>query len=126
MRYFRGLKENTKRHDAPGLDRFQVVKEGTPTMGGIFMISSIVLSVLFWAGLSNLYINFTLIVCVFLAILGWIDDYVKLAQKGPHRVLPARTKLFYQLVLGLCVGWYLYYFNPDMSPQLDVPFLKNV
>ena len=95
-------------------------------MGGIFMIGSIVLSVLFWADLSNLYINLTLIVCVFLAILGWVDDYIKLAQKGPHRGLPARKKLFYELVLGLGVGWYLYYFSPEMSPKLDVPFLKNV
>jgi phospho-N-acetylmuramoyl-pentapeptide-transferase len=61
-----------------------------------------------------------------LAILGWVDDYVKLAQKGPHRGLAARTKMFYELTLGLCVGWYLYYFNPDMNPKLDVPFLKNV
>ena len=128
IRYFKAMRirENAKRNDAPGLDRFQVVKEGTPTMGGIFMIMSIVLSVLFWADLSNLYITLTLIVCVFLAILGWVDDYVKLTQQGPHRGLPARTKMFYELTLALCVGWYLYYFNPEMSPRLDVPFLKNV
>ena len=128
IRYFKTLRirENAKRHDAPGLDRFQVVKEGTPTMGGIFMIISIVLSVLFWADLSNLYINLTLIVCVCLGLLGWIDDYVKLAQKGPHRGLPARTKFFYELTRGLCLGWYLYYFNPEMSAKLDVPFFKHV
>src|SRR5436189_4009642 len=57
IRYFKALRirENAKRQDAPGLDRFQVTKEGTPTMGGVFMITSIVLSVLFWADLSNLY-----------------------------------------------------------------------
>jgi phospho-N-acetylmuramoyl-pentapeptide-transferase len=126
IRYFKELKENALRKDCPDLDKFQATKQGTPTMGGIFMVGSILLSVLFWADLSNVYINLTLLVCAFLAVLGWMDDYVKLAQKGKHRGLPGRKKLFYEIVLGLAVGWYLYYFNPETSGKLDVPFLKDV
>lgn len=126
IRYFKEFKENALRKDCPDLDKFQVTKQGTPTMGGIFMVSSIILSVLFWADLSNVYINLTLLICALLALLGWVDDYVKLTQKGKHRGLPGRKKLFYELVLGVAVGWYLYYFNPETSGQLDVPFLKDV
>ena len=54
------IKEINKRKDAPSLDKFQVKKDGTPTMGGVFIIGSIVLSVLLWANLSNHFILVTL------------------------------------------------------------------
>ena len=72
------VKEIAKRDDAPDLDKFQEAKEGTPTMGGVFIVGSIVLSVLLWADLSNRYILLTLFTTTWLAILGWYDDYVKL------------------------------------------------
>src|SRR3989338_3530927 len=101
IRYFKELKENALRKDCPDLDKLQAVKQGTPTIGGIFIICSIILSVLFWADLSNPYINLTLLICALLALLGWVDDYVKLTQKGKHRGLPGRKKLFYETILGL-------------------------
>src|SRR3990167_799731 len=63
------IREIAKREDCPQLDQFQSVKEGTPTMGGIFIIGSIVISVLLWADLSNKYILMTLLTCVWLAVL---------------------------------------------------------
>jgi len=117
--------EAAKRDDCPGLDRFQEKKEGTPTMGGVFIIGSIVLSVLLWADLSNRYVLLTLLTCVWLAVLGGIDDYMKLTKKGKGRGLRARTKFAWQLMLGCFLGSYIY-FHPETTVQLDVPFFKNL
>jgi len=126
--YFKKIKirEIAKRDDCPDLARFHSSKEGTPTMGGIFIIGSIVISVLFWADLSNSYIILTLITCVYLAILGFVDDYVKLKKRKPHsRGLTAKTKFFWQSILGCGIGAYIY-FQPDSLTRLDVPFFKNL
>jgi phospho-N-acetylmuramoyl-pentapeptide-transferase len=117
------LQEKAKRDDAPGLDKFQESKEGTPTMGGIFIIGSILISVLLWADLTNMYILLTLFICTGLAIVGWMDDHIKLTQK--KRGLSARTKIFWQFLLAGVIGVVIY-LDPYVSTQLDVPFMKNV
>jgi phospho-N-acetylmuramoyl-pentapeptide-transferase len=119
----RRLQEKAKREDAPGLDKFQESKEGTPTMGGIFIIGSIIISVLLWADLLNLYILLTLFICTGLALVGWLDDHIKLTQK--KRGLKARTKLLWQFLLAAVIGVVIY-LDPFVSTQLDVPFMKNV
>src|SRR3989338_1853474 len=53
-------------------------KQGTPTMGGILILFSVLLSVLFWADLSNQYILLTVLTCVWLGALGFADDYIKI------------------------------------------------
>ena len=117
------VQEVAKREDCPDLDQFQNSKEGTPTMGGVFIIGSIVLSVLLWADLSNRYILLTLITCVYLAVLGWVDDYIKLTR--PHqRGLTKKTKLLWQVLLGCFIGSYVF-FNPYTSTMLDLPFFKT-
>ncbi len=125
IRKLKELKVNeiAKRDDAPALDHFQAGKEGTPTMGGIFIIGSIVLSVLLWADLSNPYVVLTLMTCVYLAVVGGVDDYIKLTQKG-RRGLSKRSKLFWQIVWGAVVGAFIY-LHPNTSTKLDVPFLKD-
>src|ERR1019366_4462566 len=55
----RQIRESAKRHDAPGLDQFQVKKEGTSTMGGVFIVSSILLSVALWGNWSNMFVAMT-------------------------------------------------------------------
>lgn len=117
--------ELSKRDDCPDLDRFHGVKEGTPTMGGVFIIVSILTSVLLWADLGNRYIVLTAFTCLWLAVLGWIDDYVKLSRIGRKRGLPKRTKLIWEIMLGCFIGSYVY-FNPDTTTKLDLPFFKDV
>lgn len=119
------IQEIAKRKDAPALDQFQNAKEGTPTMGGLFIIGSIVISVLLWADLSNAYILVTLLTCLALAVLGGVDDAIKLTHKGSKRGLSARTKFFWQMVLGCLVGLFIYFY-PGSSTKLDVPFLKSL
>ena len=59
-----------------------LIKSGTPTMGGVFIIGSILISVLLWGNLTNSYILMTFFICLCLAILGGIDDYIKLKGIG--------------------------------------------
>lgn len=125
------IREKAKRDDCPDLDQFQKIKEGTPTMGGIFIIGSVLLSVFLWADLSNKYILLTSFTCLYLAILGGVDDYIKLTQKAntglkkTKRGLRARTKLVWQIFLGCFIGAYVY-FSPGVSTKLDIPFFKDL
>ena len=119
------IQEKAKREDCPGLAQFHNTKEGVPTMGGIFVIGSIIISVLLWADLSNAFIILTLLTCAYLAALGGVDDYYKLTQKKGHRGLRPRTKLLWQILLGCIIGTYVIT-NPLISTKLDVPFLKHV
>jgi len=99
-------------------------KEGTPTMGGILILSVIFLSVLLWADLSNKYIWIAMGVTFWLGVVGFIDDYIKLTRKN-SRGLTAAVKLTGQLVLGLAVGFMLY-LDPNIGDRLDIPFFKNL
>ena len=111
------------RKEGPGT---HMLKEGTPTMGGVFVIGSILIAVLLWADLNNRYIVLTLLTCFYLAILGFIDDYVKLKKKGRRaRGMKPRTKFLWQTLLGCFIGSYVY-FNPDTTTGLDIPFFKNL
>ncbi|MCK5012392.1 MAG: phospho-N-acetylmuramoyl-pentapeptide-transferase [Candidatus Omnitrophica bacterium] len=118
------IREIAKRDDCPDLDPFHHPKEGTPTMGGVFIVASILLSVFLWADLGNRYIFLTAFTCASLAVLGWVDDYVKLMKTG-RRGLTKRTKLIWEIMLGCFIGSYVY-FNPDTSTKLDLPFFKSV
>lgn len=118
------IQEIAKREDCPDLDEFHHPKEGTPTMGGLFIIGSILASVLLWTDLSNSYIRLTAFVCLWLAVLGFVDDYVKLTQTG-QRGLTKKTKLVWQVLLGCFVGSYVY-FNPDTATEIHFPIFKDL
>lgn len=119
------ISERAKRDDCPTLENFHNAKEGVPTMGGIFIIGSILLSVLLWADLTNKYIVLSFLTCLFFAVIGLVDDYMKLKKKGKHRGLRARTKFLLQVLWGCSLGAFLY-LNPGLNTNIDVPFLKNL
>ena len=98
-------------------------KEGTPTMGGIIIILSIMLSAVLWTRLDNRFIILCLISFLWLGIVGFIDDYIKLVKIKPLG-LSATAKFTGQLLLGIGVALYLY-FDPEISTKLYAPFLKN-
>lgn len=126
IRRLSGLKirEITKRKDAPALDQFQHSKEGTPTMGGLIIIGSILISVLLWADMTNRYILLTTFVCIWLTLLGFADDYIKLT-KPQGRGIAKRTKMIWQIMIGCFVGAYVY-FNPATPPSVTFPFFKDL
>jgi phospho-N-acetylmuramoyl-pentapeptide-transferase len=88
----------------------QLQKRGTPTMGGIIILLSIVIPVLLWAKLDNIYVILMLITTVWLGALGFIDDYIKVFKKN-KKGLSGKFKIIGQVLLGLLVGLTLYYSN---------------
>ena len=111
--------ENVRQKDCPDHGH----KQGTPTMGGILIVLSIIISTLLWADLSNKYILLCIFVCVWLGILGFMDDYLKL-RHGHAGCFKKRTKLISQIALGLILGLVVY-FDKELSTRLDIPFLKD-
>ena len=81
----------------------QMQKKGTPTMGGIIIILSILVSVLLFADLTNIYIILLLITTVWLGLLGFADDYIKVFRHNKEG-LSEKAKLIAQILLGLSIG----------------------
>ncbi len=100
-------------------------KEGTPSMGGLMILLSIITSVLLFADLSNTNILILIIATVYFGILGFVDDYIKIFKNKP-RGLSIRTKLLSQIIFGLALGVYLYCYGPaDYNTKTNLLFLKN-
>ncbi len=99
-------------------------KSGTPTMGGILILASVIISVLLWADMTNKYVLLALGSTIWLGAVGFIDDYIKLKDKN-RRGLSAATKFAGQTLLGLSVGLALF-LDANISTKIDVPFFKNI
>lgn len=103
-----------------------MVKSGTPTMGGLLILTACLSATLMWSDLSNRYIWLILLATVGFGMIGLLDDTMKL-KKG--KGLNAREKFLYQLFLGFAIAIYLVYFDPnrsDYATLLYVPFLKHL
>lgn len=110
------------RHDGP---ESHFSKRGTPTMGGIMILSSIVIAVLLWARLTNPYVWVVLFVLVVYGAIGFVDDYRKVVRKDTKGLI-ARWKYFWQSLAALVVGIYLYWIgNGGAETALVVPFFKQ-
>ncbi len=91
----------------------QLNKQGTPTMGGIIMISAILIPALLFAKLNNIYIILMLISTVWLGIIGFADDYIKVFKKEKSG-LHGKFKILGQISLGIIVGATLYFHDGVM------------
>jgi len=103
------------------------MKAGTPTMGGLIIIVSVVLPVLLWSDIKSIYIILVLFGTVFLGAVGFLDDYLKVVKKLPTGLI-ARYKLMGQIFVGLVVGSAVY-FLPEFAQfntQTTLPFFKNL
>ena len=121
-------------------------KKGTPTMGGLIIIFSTIFPVLLFSNFTNVYIIILLFTTIWLGIIGFIDDYIKVFQKN-KKGLKGKFKIIGQVSLGLIVGLTLF-FHPEVtlknqnnidsndivqvivnsefkSTKTTVPFLKN-
>lgn len=91
----------------------QKQKTGTPTMGGLIIIMSTLLPVLLFADIKNIYIILLIVTTIWMGIIGFIDDYIKIFKKD-KKGLKGRFKIIGQVVLGLIVGAVLY-FHPEVT-----------
>ncbi len=101
----------------------QMSKKGTPTMGGIIIIISILLPVLLFARLDNIYIILMIITTIWLGIVGFVDDYIKVFKKNKEG-LSGKAKIVGQVGLGLIVGLTLY-LSPDVMIRENVEIRKD-
>jgi len=99
-------------------------KAGTPTMGGILILTAIISSSLLWADLTNGYVWVVLLIICGYGLIGFTDDYLMLIKKR-NKGLTARTKFFCQVVLAAVAGGLLY-INPDFDTRVTIPFFKEV
>ena len=83
-------------------------KKGTPTMGGLIILAAILLPTLLFAKLSNIYIVIMLISTVWLGLIGFIDDYIKVFKRDKEG-LAGRFKIIGQVGLGLIIGLTMYF-----------------
>ena len=110
-------------------------KAGTPTMGGILIIVSVLISVLFWARLDQPYIYLMLFTTLYFGGLGFLDDISKIS-KGQSLGLRGWHKIALQTVGGLAIAFYLYKWGPPVAAaessdiavrtSLSLPFFKDL
>ena len=127
-----GLFEPTEKGDSRRLDTLQSHKDRTPTMGGVILLFSVLVSTLLCADLENRLVHLLLVSTLAFGSLGLVDDLIKL--RSGRKGLSARTKLLCQMVLAGLIGYYLYsqpievnypYGGDDPGTTLFFPFFKS-
>lgn len=102
----------------------QISKQGTPTMGGLIILAAILIPTLLFAKINNSYIILMLVSTVWLGIIGFIDDYIKVFKKDKQG-LKGIFKVIGQVGLGLLVGGILY-FNPNIVIKEKIINAKEI
>jgi phospho-N-acetylmuramoyl-pentapeptide-transferase len=107
-------------------------KAGTPTMGGLILLLSIVVPTLLWADLANLFTILILVATILLGGVGFLDDYLKVVKKK-KKGLVGRYKIVGQVIVGLVIAltviWspsLFKYAGVDITTATTVPFFKNL
>ena len=99
-------------------------KAGTPTMGGILILTAIVTSSLLWTDLTNGYVWIVLLIVCGYGLIGFTDDYLMLIKKR-NKGLTARAKFLGQVILAAVAGLLLY-MDPDFDTRVTIPFFKEI
>jgi phospho-N-acetylmuramoyl-pentapeptide-transferase len=101
-------------------------KAGTPTMGGLLIVISIVVPTLLWADLRNPYIWLALLGIIAFGAIGFVDDYAKISKKR-NLGLTARQKFWAQVFCAMVVGFFLLllHANQAYSTAVNIPFFKQ-
>ena len=104
-----------------------MAKRGTPTMGGVLIIASVLVSTLLWARLSSVYVWITIVATLAFGTIGFLDDYAKMAKQRSLG-LTGKQKLAAQFVIAVGVWAVLYistrYFETKYSWNVSIPFIK--
>jgi phospho-N-acetylmuramoyl-pentapeptide-transferase len=90
----------------------QMQKKGTPTMGGLIIHASIIIPVILFANVKNVYVQLMLFITIWLGLVGFVDDYIKVFRKNKEG-LRGKFKIISQIIAGIVVGLTLH-FNDDI------------
>ncbi|CAG9934309.1 phospho-N-acetylmuramoyl-pentapeptide-transferase [Candidatus Nitrotoga arctica] len=111
------------RDDGP---QTHLIKAGTPTMGGALILTSIAITTLLWADLSNRYVWVVLLTTLGFGAIGWVDDYRKVVHRNP-KGLSAKAKILWQSIIAVIVAAYLWqHASLPAHTELIVPFFKHL
>ncbi|MDH4069568.1 MAG: phospho-N-acetylmuramoyl-pentapeptide-transferase [Ignavibacteria bacterium] len=109
-----------------------LTKAGTPTMGGLIVLASVLIPTVLWGNLGNMYVVMIIFVTASLGAVGFLDDYLKVVKKKPKGLI-GRYKIAGQVVVAGVVGSIIYFvpelIDRDLVPirsSTTVPFLKNL
>jgi phospho-N-acetylmuramoyl-pentapeptide-transferase len=101
-------------------------KAGTPTMGGLLILSALLVSTLLWARLDNAYVWIVIFVTAGFGLIGFADDYAKVT-KNTHRGVPGKLRFAIGLAIAAVAGLWAAMLHPDeLSWGLALPFFKDV
>lgn len=103
----------------------QLAKKGTPTMGGIIILVSILIPTLLFCNLRNIYVILLIITTVWLGIIGFLDDYIKVFKKNKEG-MPGKYKIFGQVSLGLVVGLVLCFSDQVVVHEKGTPTKEEI
>tara|TARA_B100001758_G_scaffold246526_1_gene261849 strand:+ start:993 stop:2207 length:1215 start_codon:yes stop_codon:yes gene_type:complete len=95
-------------------------KSGTPTMGGLIILSAIIIPTILFAKLENIYIQVMLISTIWLGLIGFVDDYIKVFKKD-KKGLAGKFKILGQVVLGLLVGVIMVFHSDIVVKEKNIP-----
>ena len=115
--------EQFVRKDGP---KSHLEKSGTPTMGGLLILSSLIISTFLWADLGNRYIWVVIGVTLGFSVIGFFDDYLKIKNKSSDG-LTSKQKILFQSLVSLVAMSYLYS-SAEILPEISfiVPFFKDL
>jgi phospho-N-acetylmuramoyl-pentapeptide-transferase len=103
-----------------------LIKKGTPTMGGLLILTGLCLSALLWADLSNAYVWIVLMVTLSYGLIGFVDDYLKVSKRNT-KGLSGKGKLVAQFAVGLIAAILISRLEPEqLTTGFALPFFKNV
>ncbi|NLF39591.1 phospho-N-acetylmuramoyl-pentapeptide-transferase [bacterium] len=114
--------QEIRKDECPPLHLIHKNKQGTPTIGGLLILGTLIIATLLWARLDNLYIWLLLGVTIVLGTLGFVDDYLKVKRRQSLG-LTARQKMLVQALLAVAFALVLIHTEPALP--LYVPFLKH-
>lgn len=108
------------------------LKAGTPTMGGLIVLTSLLIPTILWANITNAFIILIVLTTAWLGAVGFLDDYLKVIKKFPKGLI-GKYKVFGQIGIGLIVGGSIFFFPEWFSDNFHiintsttVPFAKNL
>ena len=112
------------RNDGP--ESHIIKKSGTPTMGGVMIIMSMLISLLLWADLKNSFIWISTLSFLSFGIIGFFDDYKKIKNNSSYG-LNAKIRIFLQLIISFLIIYLINLNLPsDISTSISFPFFKNI
>ena len=126
IHFLRSIQKDGQPIRIDGPESHLINKKGTPTMGGLMIMISILISIFLWADLSNYYIWICLFVMISFAILGFLDDYKKLKYKN-HKGVSGKTKLLWQFLTSIIATIAVSKLSQnEIATTIFFPFYKNL